>query len=142
MFTRILLGVDGSEGAVKAAAEAATLAERFQAPLTLINVYQPIPTYGPFREVISLDIEKQYIRETQEQATGEARRVVDELCVPYQTRWEIGHPASEIVRVAEEDGCDLIVLGSKGLSSIKAFLLGSVADTVVHHAHCPVLIVK
>ena len=142
MFTRILLGSDGSEGALKAAAEAATLAGRFKAHLTLINVYHPIPAYGPFREVISVDLEKQYIRKTQEHAVFQVGRAVEELGVAYRTRLEIGHPATEIVRVAEEDGCDLIVLGSRGLSDIKAFLLGSVADYVVHHAHCPVLIVK
>jgi len=142
MFTRILLGVDGSDGALKAADEAAILAERFQASLTLVNVFQPIPAYGPFREVVNLDLEKQYIQETQEQAASQTRRAVEELCVPYQIRWEIGHPAAEIVRVAEEDGCDLIVLGSRGLSGIKALLLGSVADYVTHHAHCPILIVR
>ena len=142
MFTRILLGSDGSEGALKAADVAATLADRFKAHLTLINVFQPIPACGPFREVVNFDLEKQHIRETQEQAVCQVRRVVEKLCVPYQTHWEIGYPATEIVRVAEADGCDLIVLGSRGLSDIKAFLLGSVADYVVHHAHCPVLIVR
>jgi nucleotide-binding universal stress UspA family protein len=46
------------------------------------------------------------------------------------------------MRVAEEEGCDLIVLGSRGLSDVKAFLIGSVSDRVAYQAHCPVLIVK
>ena len=53
-----------------------------------------------------------------------------------------GIPAEEILRVAEEEGVDLIVIGSRGLSGVKAFLLGSVSDKVSHHAKCPVLIVR
>ncbi len=62
--------------------------------------------------------------------------------VPYQSRQKVGQPASEIVRVAEEEGCDLIVLGSRGLSGVQAFLLGTASDCVAHHARCPVLVVK
>jgi len=142
MFTNILLASDGSEYALKAAAVAATLANKFTARLTLINVFQPIPAYGPFREVVNSDLHAQYIRERQEHALSPAGRVAEEMGVPYQSRREIGHPAAEIVRVAEDESCDLVVLGSRGLSDIKAFLLGSVSDHVAHHARCPVLIVK
>ena len=141
MLTHILLASDGSECALKAAGVAATLAAKFAARLTIINVYRPTPAYGPFREVDS-DQHEQHIRELQEHAISSAGRVVQETGVPYQSRREIGSPAGEIVRVAEAEGCNLIVLGSHGLSGIKAFLLGSVTDSVAHHAHCPVLIVK
>ena len=142
MFTNILLASDGSEGALKAAVAAATLASKFAARLTIINVFQPIPAYGPFREVVNSDLHEQYIRELQEHALSPAGRVVEDMGVPYQSRREIGSPPVEIMRVAEAEGCDLIVLGSRGLSDIKAFLLGSVSDRVAHHARCPVLIVK
>ena len=61
--------------------------------------------------------------------------------VPYAFRLETGHPAEVIVRLAETDGFDLVVLGSRGLGGVKEFLLGSVSNRVSHHARCPVLIV-
>ena len=142
MFTSILLASDGSACALKAAAAAATLASKFTARLTIINVFQPIPAYGPFREVVNSDLHEQYVRELQEHAISPAGRIMEGMGVPYRSRQEVGQPAAEIVRVAEEEGCDLIVLGSRGLSGFQEFLLGSVSDRVAHHAHCPVLIVK
>ena len=58
------------------------------------------------------------------------------------SRKETGHPADVILCVGEEESCDLIVLGSRGLGEVKRFLLGSVSDAVAHHAYCPVLIVR
>ncbi len=142
MFTNILLASDGSECALKAAVCAATLASKYAAHLTIINVYVPIPTVGPYGEMVNAGLEDKDIMELQEHAVADAGRAVDEMNVPYQSRQEIGQPATEIVRVAEEECCDLIVLGSRGMSGFKSFLLGSVSDHVVHHAHCPVLIVK
>ena len=142
MFTHILLASDGSACALKAAAIAATLASKFTARLTIINAFQPVPTVGPYGEIVNASLEDKYITEMQEQAITHAGRIVDELNVPYQSRQEIGDPATEIVRVAEEEGCDLIVVGSRGQSAFKSFMLGSVSDHVTHHAHCPVLIVR
>ena len=142
MFTHILLASDGSVCALRAAATAATLASKFTARLIIINVFQPTLAYGPFREVVSSDLHEQYVRELQEHAIAPAGHIMEGMGVSYQSRCEIGSPPVEIMRVAEAEGCDLIVLGSRGLSDIKAFLIGSVSDRVAHHAHCPVLIVK
>ena len=142
MFTNILLASDGSECALKAAAAAGTLASKFTARLTVINVFHPIPAYGPFREVVNSDLHERYVRELQEHAISPVGRIMEGMGVPYQSRRETGSPPAEIIRVAEAEGCDLIVLGSRGLSDVKAFLIGSVSDRVAHHARCPVLIVK
>ena len=142
MFTNILLASDGSECALKAAAVAATLANKFAARLTIINIYEPIPTVGPYGEIVNTELNERYIRELQEHAISPVGRIMDKMGVPYQSRQEVGQPAAEIIRVAEEEGFDLVVLGSRGLSGFQEFLLGSVSDRVVHHARCPVLIVK
>lgn len=142
MFTHILLAADGSECALKAAVVAATLASKFNARLTIINVFQPFPTVGPYGEMVNAALDDKYITEMQEHALSHAGRIADGMDVSYRCHQEIGQPAAEIVRIAEEDRCDLIVLGSRGLNGVKAFLLGSVSDRVSHHAHCPVLIVK
>ena len=52
------------------------------------------------------------------------------------------HPADGIVQVAEETGADLVVMGSRGLGGFKRAFMGSVSDSVVRHAHCPVLVVR
>ena len=62
--------------------------------------------------------------------------------VPVEVRLRQGVPAEELLRAAAEEEADLIVLGSRGLSQVKAFLLGSVSDKVSHHAKCPTLIVR
>jgi nucleotide-binding universal stress UspA family protein len=54
----------------------------------------------------------------------------------------VGNPAVELVRIADEHSAGLIVVGSQGLSGIERFLLGSVSERVLRHAHCSVLIVK
>ena len=62
--------------------------------------------------------------------------------IDYQSRLIQGVPADEIVKVAQSENVDLIVLGSRGLTEVRAFLLGSVSDKVSHHAKCPTLIVR
>jgi len=53
-----------------------------------------------------------------------------------------GHVVQEIVRIANEGNYDLIVLGARGISHMREILLGSVTDGVIHHVHCPVLVIK
>lgn len=62
--------------------------------------------------------------------------------VDYECRLVQGVPADEIVKAAQSENVDLIVIGSRGLTEVRAFLLGSVSDKVSHHAKCPTLIVK
>ena len=142
VFTYILLASDGSECALKAAAVAADLASKLAARLTIINVFEPYQSVGPYGEVVFGGMNEEYIAETQGRAISRTGRVLDKVGVPYQCRPKVGSPAAEVVRTAEEEGCDLIVLGSRGLGDFKSVLLGSVSDRVTHHAHCPVLIVK
>ena len=142
MFTHILLASDGSQCAAKAAEVAATLAAKFSSRLTIVNVYLPTPAVGPFGETFDVSIEDDLAETTQENVLHGAGRIADGHDVPYQCRKQIGQPDTEIVRVAGEEGCDLIVVGSRGMNAVESFFLGSVSDHVTHHAHCPVLIVR
>ena len=74
-----------------------------------------------------------------EKTTG---AILDAVHRRYKCRREIGHPIDRIVAVAQDIQADLIVLGSRGLGGWNSYLLGSVSDGVLHHAHCPVLIVR
>jgi nucleotide-binding universal stress UspA family protein len=142
MFTNILLASDGSVCSLRAAAIAAAMASTFKARLTVINVFEPFPSIEPYPEAVQAGLDHQDVADSQEHALSAACLIVDEKDLSYQRRREVGHPAAEIVRVAGEEGCDLIVIGGRGQSGVESFLLGSVSDRVAHYAQCPVLIVK
>ncbi len=135
---RMLVAVDGSEyglAAVKAAAKLAV--ERGIASVTLINVIPTITstmgvtlTGAPPEDIEAWEVfdkPKTMLRE----AGLEAKLLLCE-----------GDPAEEILRVAKDGGYDLIIVGHRGLSPVKAFLLGSVSNRVVSHAPCSVLVVR
>lgn len=147
MFSHILLAADGSECGQKAALHAARLSEQFNAKLSVVHVFTPPLAASPLA--------------TGELATGVDPTIIDQWAsashqtveekiaalykpadVAYAFHREFGDPSEAILRVAESEKVDLIVLGSRGLSGIKEFLLGSVSNRISHHAHCPVLIVK
>jgi nucleotide-binding universal stress UspA family protein len=142
MFTNILLATDGSDCALKAARSAATLAKQFGGKLTVLNVYQPTPTYVALGEPPTIGMDPDMIDDVQKAVVDHTAAVVDETGAPHAACTAIGYPAEEIVRVAEELHCDLIVVGSRGHSMFQSLLLGSTSDRVLHHAHCPVLVVK
>ncbi len=145
MFEKILIPVDGSEESKKAVAIAKEMVENFGSsatliyvlpPLTLIasaapgeeKILQAIPELINFRQKEGSDILDRMIKEF---PSGKAQKVLLE-----------GHPARCIINYAKEGNFDLIIIGSRGMSRIAGFLLGSVSDAVVHHAHCPVLVVR
>ena len=135
---KMLVGVDGSDyslAAVKAVAKLA--AERGIEKVTLLNVIPTtptpvglVPTAAPPEDLEAWEIFDQP-RELLKQAGVEPLLLLRE-----------GDPAEEIVRAAKEGGFDLVVMGHRGLSPVKAFLLGSVSNRVVTHAPCSVLVVR
>lgn len=135
---RILVGVDGSKyslDAVKAAAKLA--AERGIKTVTLLNV---IPTVVSDLGAIPVspppgDLEAWEVFER-------PKAILKEAGIEARLLLREGDPAYEIIRTAETEGYDLIVVGHRGLSPIKAFLLGSVSNRVVSHAPCSVLVVR
>jgi nucleotide-binding universal stress UspA family protein len=140
MFKNILLAVDGSEHALRAAQVAADLARSHQAStLRLVAVYDPIPPYlGEPNFQIILDAQLKEADNNLErslQAVGE---------IPGEIKTEVlqGPPAEAILDVAKTRECDLIVMGSRGLGQLTGLLLGSQSHKVLQHADCPVLIVK
>lgn len=146
MFKKILVCTDGSENAVHAAEAASELAWKFGADVILLNVVNPSPLVAPYVLAVEAapnsDVILQYAEESQ-------RAVLEHAVAPFKregikltTRAEIGQQVDCIISVAEEEKADLIVMGSRGLGGFQRLLLGSVSDGVLHHAHCPVLIVR
>lgn len=135
---KILLAVDGSEEASLAARSAVGLAEKTGSELHVVHVGEAPVVYRP---------ELRGYRSLYEQREKEARRLLDEQVKSLgdrvaQAHLRMGRPDGEIVALAEELGAGLIVLGSRGLGGLRRTLMGSVSDSVVRHAHCPVLVVR
>jgi nucleotide-binding universal stress UspA family protein len=140
MFNHILLGVDGSEHALRAAKTAANLARTMKSGiLRIVVAYDPVPPYlgePNMQTAISARMkEAEKILEKAVQAVGE---------IPGEIHTEIleGSPAEAILDVANARKSDLIVMGSRGLGRLTGALLGSQSQKVVQHAPCPVLIVR
>ncbi len=139
MFKKILIAYDGSAHSQRALEYARALAQTFAAQLIVVHVFHPIPKeWGtPFKEQAEAHVigaAEKTIREVRAKLVNESFEVITEMLE--------GPPAEAILRVAEARGCDLIVMGSRGLGELKATLLGSVSNKVLHHSVAPVLIVK
>jgi nucleotide-binding universal stress UspA family protein len=138
---RILLALDGSEESLRAARTAVDLAERMDSELHVVHVEDVAPVYHPERHGYLAHYE-----ELQEEAQGLLDEQVNEVQSAggtiANTHLRMGRPDEEIVVLSEEIGVGLIVTGSRGLGRIRRALIGSVSDSVVRHAHCPVLVVR
>lgn len=132
----IIVAYDGKEGSVKALDKAADiLREEDQ----LIVVYV-LPTETPSSELVDIDPDI-----SKEKAQGVINEALDKLKSRGINAIGIvreGDVADEIIKIGSELKCDLIVIGSKGLTKVGTFALGSVADKVARHASSPVLIVR
>ena len=137
----IIVGVDGSDHSKRALIRAMTEAAIHHAPLTVLTVHQAVVGYagGP----VTYPEDEAETARAREAAQAETDKVLAELDGPrpesVTVRAVHGFPAEELVNAAR--GADMIVLGSRGVGGFARLLMGSVADKVVQHAPCPVLIV-
>jgi len=138
-FDRILVAIDGSQGAHRALAKAIELAELTGASLTALAVEGPLPAYAAtIGEVDEVRRQKhRYFASVVEAARADAEAAGVEIDVELRP----GHAAELITTFARDRGADLIVVGHRG-HVLGDYLLGSTADRVAHRAHCPVIIVK
>jgi nucleotide-binding universal stress UspA family protein len=145
MFGSIVVGTDGSETASKAVNTAVELARLAGATLEIVSAYEPIPAQRLRTEARQVPADLEWMvnpREDVEATLAAASGRVREAGVTARTYAREGDPADAILDVAEERGSDLIVVGNKGMTGAKRFLLGSVPNKVSHHAPCSVLIVR
>jgi nucleotide-binding universal stress UspA family protein len=138
---KILLAVDGSEEASAAVRTAVELAERTDSELHVVHVGEVRPVIHPERRGYLARYE-----ELQEQARRLLEEQVEEVNSAggtiSRTHLRMGRPDEEIVVLGEEIGASLIVTGSRGLGGMRRALMGSASDSIVRHAHCPVLVVR
>jgi nucleotide-binding universal stress UspA family protein len=145
MFDRIVVGTDGSETAGEAVRTAVGLAKLSKGKLEIVSAYEPVPQ-SRLREEgegISGDVSytvnpREDVEFVLDKAAGEAKKAkVDVVTHPRE-----GDPADAILDVAEENDADLVIVGNKGMTGARRFLLGSVPNKISHHAPCDVWIVK
>jgi nucleotide-binding universal stress UspA family protein len=145
LFDRIVVGTDGSETAGEAVRQAIELAKIAGAKLEIVSAYEPV---GRARLREENDEEtadvayqvrpKEDVNQILESACGAAKQAgVD--ATPHSRE---GGPADSILDVAEQTKADIIVVGNKGMTGARRFLLGSVPNNISHHAPCDVLIVR
>jgi nucleotide-binding universal stress UspA family protein len=146
MIASIVVGTDGSDTASKAVREAGELAAQLGAAMAVVSAYEPVSSQRLREEARQVPEDLQWMvtgREDVDATLREAREMLEEIGV---TKVEVhareGDPADAILDVAEEQSSDLIVVGNKGMTGAKRFLLGSVPNKISHHAPCSVLIIR
>jgi nucleotide-binding universal stress UspA family protein len=146
MFGSILVGTDGSETAQTAVLRAIELAAGLEARLQIVSAYEPVsdPRLRGEQVIAPKDVQWAVNPHDDVLALLETARAqaVDAGVSEVETFARVGDAADAIVDVAEEQRSDLIVVGNKGMTGTKRFLLGSVPNKVTHHAPCSVLIVR
>lgn len=141
----MIVGTDGSDTASEAVRQATELARTVGAKVYLVSAYEPVPDSRLRAERLQVPDNLQWmvnpredVDRTLEQCAAQMRAAGLEV----ETLAREGDPADSILDVAEEKRADLIVIGNKGMTGAKRFLLGSVPNKVSHHAPCSVLIIR
>ncbi|MBC8079963.1 MAG: universal stress protein [Gorillibacterium sp.] len=142
-FSRILAAYDGSKLSRKALDKAIDIAEHYpEAELHVLHVIQyPVMVLGEAMISASAEVQKEHYDKS-EQLLEEVRQLLQTLPVKSQTSQLVGQPAPAILEYANTKDCNLIVLGSRGVSNLHEIMLGSVSHDVVQHSKVPVLVVK
>jgi nucleotide-binding universal stress UspA family protein len=146
MYGSIVVGTDGSETANEAVRQAAELAKAVGASVLLVSAYEPVPESRLQHERTDVPADVSWMvnprEDVQSVLDDEADRIRQVGVSEVETYAREGDPADAILDVAEEKGADLIVVGNKGMTGARRFLLGSVPNKVSHHAPCNVMIVR
>jgi nucleotide-binding universal stress UspA family protein len=146
MFASIVVGTDGSDTARMALQQAIALARQSDASLKIVSAYEPVSDQRLRNQHVEVPKDLEWmvnprgdVLQMLEAARDEAGRAGVERVETFARQ---GDAADAILDVAEEQHADLIVVGNKGMTGAKRFLLGSVPNKISHHAPCSVLIVR
>ncbi len=136
---KALVAVDPSEHSRKAVILSAKFAKKTGVKLTLLNVIEDVVSY---KEIPDTWVHQQKAKKAQAMLDELKKLAEEHGAQNVETKIAVGPVAEEIVRIGEEENYDYIVVGTRGMSGFKRMLIGSVAEKVVLHAHCPVVIVR
>jgi len=147
-FKRLLVAVDGSDNAARAARVAIALAEKFNAELIVCHAIQtPFYSFTQDGLAVPADVLKDYIAAAREDANIMVDKLVQlaqashvkAISLIQENTFSV---VEAIVNLAESRAVDLIVIGTRGRTGFKKLLMGSVSSGVINHAQCPVLVVR
>ncbi|HSQ27020.1 MAG: universal stress protein [Actinomycetota bacterium] len=139
MFKRILVAVDGSEHATKAAQLAGDICRSMGSNLFVVTIFDPIPHY--LGEPIIQEVLSKRINLAQG-VLDDALEQIGKIPGDLETEMLEGPAAEAILTLVETRNIDLVIMGSRGLGRLKGLVLGSQSQKVVQHASCPVLLVR
>jgi nucleotide-binding universal stress UspA family protein len=145
VFASMVVGTDGSGTASEAVRQATDLAVQLSAKVHLVSAYEPVPEGRLREERDQVPDDLQWMvnpREDVSQTLENAAEGLRGAGIEVEIHAREGDPADAILDVAEEQEADLIVVGNKGMTGAKRFLLGSVPNKVSHHAPCSVMIIR
>src|ERR687894_2490093 len=135
--TKILLATDGSEDAAQATGAAADLASKSGTELHVVHVWHDVP--GPYRHGF---VKRELRRQGQEILDEQVKKIESTGTVVTQAHLRGGRTSDEVIKLSEELGVGLLLVGSRGLGTVRRILMGSHSEEIVHHAHVPVLVVR
>jgi nucleotide-binding universal stress UspA family protein len=137
----IVVPIDFSQPSNNALRYAIRLADQFGAVLRLVHVVEPAPFLNDLPNVALTRTDGEIAKAAKVKLQALAQDQIDEL-IPLYPEVRIGKPYQEIVAAAKVGDADLIVIATHGYTGLKHAFLGSTAERVVRHAHCPVLVVR
>ncbi|HOV79502.1 MAG TPA: universal stress protein [Bacillota bacterium] len=146
MNRNILLASDGSENALRAAgftADLAAMAPETKVTVLVVNdILERMKYYSPLQSPVIFEEVETLFREKSEEALEKTVEIFKKNKCPVEGVVRVGNPAHVIVEFAREGGFDHIVIGSRGMGSLKGIVMGSVSSKVINLAPCPVTVVK
>jgi nucleotide-binding universal stress UspA family protein len=137
---KILIPIDGSESSKRALEFGIAIAKSAKAKITILEVIEdfgPLPGYYE-----AAPPGKDRVKWISEQRFDKVHTILDDSTIQWDRKVAEGYAADEILNTAEQGKFDMIVIGSRGMGAVGRFLVGSVSDRVVHHAHCSVTVVR
>jgi len=148
MFERILIATDGSRHSERAAKAGIEMARLYGSTVTVLFVVDISKEYAPLVDLISKVADdliagiRSDLQNQGEQATKRVEEMAKNSGIAVTRKITEGYPADDIIRIAREGDMSLTVMGGIGATGLERFLLGSVADKVVHSSKIPVLVVR
>lgn len=145
MLKKILLATDGSAPSLKAAALAFELAQKNGAEVEIFYVISSLPALGAYRGAPypnETSPNADHLKQSALEMIKKTASIFEENHLFYKSKIEVGNPADRICWEAENEGFDLVIVGTRGQNGITRFLMGSVSSKVVAYAPCSVLVVR
>lgn len=141
---KILVAVDGSKPSLKAVQLLIDHSDWYRSPpeVELVTVHLPVPKLPRMGAVVGKEQIERYYREEGEAMLAPAKKKLDGAGIAYQARVLVGPVAETLVKHAADKRCDIIYIGTRGMSALGKALIGSTATKVLHISEVPVLLVK